>query len=216
MKITSWQRIEKLLEYTRLNTNAFAKSIQLKRSENLYQIKKGNNGISKELANLINEKYPEVNKLWLLTGEGNMLLSEVVMSPNNQHTRCAATKIPYYDLDILSVAGKEIGIYPNSYYEVPMAGNCDFAIKYNSDKMSPVIESGSIVFVKEVDKKLILPGEIYLVLTKSYATIRYVDYLSDEHKIISLRSQSQKDSVNIHFEDIDALFVVKGVYRPFL
>ena len=36
-------------------------SIGLKRAENLYQIKKGNNSISKELAELITIKYCNIN-----------------------------------------------------------------------------------------------------------------------------------------------------------
>ncbi|MCC8018825.1 MAG: hypothetical protein LIO85_03515 [Rikenellaceae bacterium] len=49
----------------------FAQSIGLKRGENLYQIKRGNNGISRQLAERIVEYFPKISKSWLLTGEGN-------------------------------------------------------------------------------------------------------------------------------------------------
>ncbi|MCD8186815.1 MAG: hypothetical protein LUD68_10375 [Rikenellaceae bacterium] len=50
--------------------------IGLPRSENLYQIKKGNHGISKQLAETIISKYPDICKPWLLTGEGEMLRNQ--------------------------------------------------------------------------------------------------------------------------------------------
>lgn len=58
---------------SRMTTNAFARHIGLARGENLYQIKRGNNGVSLDLANRITAKFPEVSKLWLLTGDGRCL-----------------------------------------------------------------------------------------------------------------------------------------------
>ena len=43
---------------------------------NLYQIKRGNNGVSLDLANRIVAKFSEVSKLWLLTGDGPMLIEK--------------------------------------------------------------------------------------------------------------------------------------------
>ena len=50
MLLDDWQRIEKIVRWTGLSVNSFALSIGLNRSENLYRIKRGDNGISKELA----------------------------------------------------------------------------------------------------------------------------------------------------------------------
>ena len=65
-----WSRIEKIITRSGMNPNAFARHIGLPRGENLYQIKRGNNGISQDVARRICDKFPNVNKLWLLTGEG--------------------------------------------------------------------------------------------------------------------------------------------------
>ena len=65
-----WNRINKIIARSGMNTNAFAQHIGLPRGENLYQIKRGNNGISRDVADRICKAFPEVNKLWLLTGEG--------------------------------------------------------------------------------------------------------------------------------------------------
>ena len=70
LRSEKWRRLERVIKWTGLSINSFALTIGLKRSENLYQIKKGNNGISRDLAELITAKYPSVSKGWLLTGEG--------------------------------------------------------------------------------------------------------------------------------------------------
>ncbi|MCD8172182.1 MAG: helix-turn-helix transcriptional regulator [Alistipes sp.] len=70
--ISEWERIEEIRKHCGANTVAeLAHRIGLKRGENLYQIKRGNNGISKQLAERIVRYFPEISKLWLLTGEGN-------------------------------------------------------------------------------------------------------------------------------------------------
>jgi len=56
-KMNSWSRLKKVIDWSGLSVNSFAKSIGLKRAENLYQIKKGNNSISKDLSELIAIKY---------------------------------------------------------------------------------------------------------------------------------------------------------------
>ena len=62
MLLDDWQRIEKIVRWTGLSVNSFALSIGLNRSENLYRIKRGDNGISKELAELIAARYPEISR----------------------------------------------------------------------------------------------------------------------------------------------------------
>lgn len=71
-----WQRIEAVIGWAKMSTNGFARHIGLRRGENLYQIKRGNNGISLDVANRIVAKFPEVDKLWLLAGEGQMFTRE--------------------------------------------------------------------------------------------------------------------------------------------
>ncbi len=76
-KLTAdWQRLSKVIEWSGLNINAFATRLGFKRSENLYQIKKGNHGISKALAGTIVKHFPQINYTWLLTGEGEMMDGE--------------------------------------------------------------------------------------------------------------------------------------------
>lgn len=71
------ERIIELRRHTGLNINALAKHIGLNAPTQLYDVKNGRCGISKGLADRIVSYYPEINLLWLLTGEGEMLKSDV-------------------------------------------------------------------------------------------------------------------------------------------
>ncbi len=71
---SSWGRIEAVMNYYGiLNVSAFARRIGLKRSENLFQIKRGRNRISFGLVTQICDHLPDISKAWLLTGEGAMI-----------------------------------------------------------------------------------------------------------------------------------------------
>jgi len=73
-----------------MSTNYFARHIGLARGENLYQIKRGNNGISLDEADRIVSKFPQVDKLWLLTGEGQMFADG----------KLRGAQIPFYNVDV--------------------------------------------------------------------------------------------------------------------
>ena len=75
-KQNNWQRIEAVIKWANMSTNYFARHIGLARGENLYQIKRGNNGISRDVAQRIVAKFPQIDKLWLLTGDGQMFAEQ--------------------------------------------------------------------------------------------------------------------------------------------
>lgn len=65
-----WERIQMILHTCGISSvNALAQYIGLKRSENLYQIKRGNNRISLKLARIIQLHFNAYPVSWLLTGE---------------------------------------------------------------------------------------------------------------------------------------------------
>ena len=77
-KRACWNRIEAVINMAHMTTNAFARHIGLPRGENLYQIKRGNNGVSLDLANRIVAKFSEVSKLWLLLSNKDNLGAKVI------------------------------------------------------------------------------------------------------------------------------------------
>lgn len=71
--MTDSERINKVIEYTKLSVKAFSESLGLQRADRIYHIQKGRNKISSDLARLITTKYNEINYTWLLKGIGVML-----------------------------------------------------------------------------------------------------------------------------------------------
>lgn len=66
--LEDWKRIEQIIRESELSVNAFAHRIGLPRGENLYQIRRGNNGISRDLALRIHACFPQYGIGWILTG----------------------------------------------------------------------------------------------------------------------------------------------------
>ena len=67
--LEDWKRLEQIIDESGLSVNAFARRIGLPRGENLYQIRRGNNGISRDLALRIHACFPQYGIGWIITGE---------------------------------------------------------------------------------------------------------------------------------------------------
>lgn len=66
--------INKVIEYSGLSAASFAVRIGVKTTQAIYDLQKGRTkSISQSIANKISSCYPEINRTWLLTGEGDML-----------------------------------------------------------------------------------------------------------------------------------------------
>lgn len=203
----NWQRLEKVIKWAGMSVNAFALHIGLKRSENLYQIKKGNHGISKELANIISTQYPQISKSWLLTGEGEMLKDGEGSGPKHG--------IPFYNVDIASVLEfqQQPNVKPLYYIDVPVFYECDFAALSTSNAMVPEIPAGAILAIKQHDPAKILPGESYLVVTDDFSGIRTIrTYPEDPAKIrLVPKNLTDYDEMIIDASEIKVLYLVKGI-----
>ena len=166
LRSEKWRRLERVIKWTGLSINSFALTIGLKRSENLYQIKKGNNGISRDLAELITAKYPSVSKGWLLTGEGEMLIG-------NKAVTGSGSGIPYYGMDA-TVAVEQQLPPPLFYINVPIFNDCDLSAMALGTAMQPDIPAGSIVLLKKWDVKAVVPGESYLIISAAFKGFRII------------------------------------------
>lgn len=212
--MTNWQRLEQVVKWSGMSTNKFAAAIGLKRSENLYQIKRGNFGISKELARLICIKYPMISRLWLLTGEGQMLEGKASADAVLDTIKGLDGAVPFYNVDALQLVREDIDNYkPNCYLVLPSAKEASFAATVSSNSMSPDIKAGSTVVLKEIDVDTILPGEAYLVMTKEYATIKFIRTVEGKEYQIQLvpKNTADFDTITIDVRNIIRLFVVKAV-----
>lgn len=199
--MTNWERLESVIQYLNFNVNSFAKEIGLNRAERLYQIKRGNYAISKNLASTISEHFPNINEAWLITGEGNML----------KDASDAFCKIPLFnvsleefntDLSQMSVAHE---------LEIPILSGSDFAVINEGEAMSPEIEHASVVFVKEVEKSAVIFGDIYLVVSEHIKIIRFVRDMEGNKWRLVAKNTDDYDDIIVDQDSVIAVYKVKGV-----
>lgn len=200
-KQNNWQRIEAVIKWANMSTNYFARYIGLPRGENLYQIKRGNNGISLDVAERVVAKFPQVDKLWLLTGEGTMFSDD----------RLRGVQIPFYRHDPeegmpdLHLLESECGLV------LPMVGDCDCAMCYTGRAMGDVIPPGTIVLLQAVDPEAIIPGGEYVIVTRKIVTLRIVRTIEGEEKLrLVAGDREQYDDIIVFNSDIKAVYKVKG------
>jgi hypothetical protein len=198
--LDNWQRIEKIVNWTGLSVNAFARGIGLKRAENLYQIKKGNHGISRELAELICAKYPTVDKAWLLTGLGEMFAREDKTS-----------SFPFYRVDAVRLLSGAALPDADSWFSIPLLEGCELAALHTTRAMEPEIPAGAIVMLRKADPAAILPGNTYLVISAPLSGIRVIRREPGSRLLrLAPRNHDEFDQVEIDLSQIRNLYEVTG------
>lgn len=202
--MTAGQRIEQLVKWTGLSVHAFAIGIGLKRSENIYQIKKGNNGISRNLAEMIVTKYPTISKSWLIAGEGEMIA--------NQAKTATTQHLPYFSQDVISLIKNDFKADSDSWIKIPFCDDVDcFAAPYMSDSMAAEIPLGAVIVCQKSSIVEIIPGVSYLVVTNNFIGVRYIRL--DENNMLRLEAANKEkyDSMKIEACAIKKLYIVKSI-----
>lgn len=200
MKLNDWQRIEKIVGWAGLSVNSFALNIGLNRGENLYQIKRGNNGISKELAEQIVSKYPELSKAWIITGEGDMFLAQ------SEHR----SVIPAYDMDALFLAARQDLPQPSYVMSMPRTGVVGFAALLLNKSMEPEIPNGATLLLTEAKPEDIIPGNPYLVVTEKIAAVRKIRCETGGKRFRLVAANDDYDDIIIESFEIKKIFALKG------
>lgn len=200
-KQQNWQRLEAVIRWANMSTNYFARHIGLARGENLYQIKRGNNGISLNLADRIVSTYPEISKLWLLTGEGEMFLPSISRAP----------QIPLYDVDVeLAIRGVE-KLETEQQLVIPEIVNCDFAMRYLGNAMNPQTPTGCVVLLQKTDVNAIIPGNEYVIVGRKIVTLRTVRAAESAKQLrLVAADRGQFDDVLIAKNDVETVYAVRG------
>lgn len=198
--MSNWSRLDQVIQFLGFNVNSFARELGLKRAERLYQIKKGNYDISRNLANIIVSRFPDINDAWLLTGEGSMIRSAD-----------KTVKIPLYSLGLDDFKADLSKMTVLDEIEISLLSDSDFAFLNQGDSMSPDIQNGSVVFVKQVDIDAVVFGDIYLVVSDKMTIVRVVRNYDDENWRLVAKNVEDYDDFLLPVTSIRALYKAKGV-----
>ena len=120
--------------------------------------------------------YDEINKVWLLTGEGEMLNSDQPRSESLEVKTEMATTVPLIPISaqggslnefVVSVKGSECERIIS-----PIRG-ADFAIQVSGDSMAPEYPNGSRVFIKKINERAFIEwGKVYVLDTCNGTVIK--------------------------------------------
>jgi hypothetical protein len=201
--LTEWQRLEQVVKWAGMSVNSFGREIGLSRSETLYQIKRGNNGISRDLAETICKRYPQISKAWVLAGEGQMLIAGGELK---------SSRVPFYDCDV-----EKCVLNLNDYDRVgelilPMFDKCDFAAVYRGRAMGDEAPSGSIVVMSKAEPESVLPGETCLVVSDSVVVLRRVRRAADPTMLrLEAAPSAGGDAFEIPRDSVYSMYRLVGI-----
>ncbi len=163
-------------------------------------------GLSRKVARVIEQKYPDINIEWLATGNGEML--------NGQKTK---EELKGFLVPLLPIAAQcsmstgfeeLIKTYDCEMVLSPIS-NTSLAITINGDSMSPEFPNGSKIFIKKVDKAAFIEwGNTYVLDTNNGIIVKNIYPISgDETQIICRSVNPNFSDFKVRIEDI------RGWYR---
>ncbi|MBF1421245.1 XRE family transcriptional regulator [Hoylesella nanceiensis] len=147
------------------------------------------------------------NKVWLLTGEGEMLINNETL-PEQTHDTYRIPLLP------ISAQGGAFNDFVVSVQEsecervISPIKNADFAISIQGDSMAPEYPSGSQVLIKRINERAFIEwGKTYVLDTCNGSVVKNLYPSDDPNKVIC-------KSINPDFPPFEvSLSDVYGVYK---
>lgn len=184
-------RFDMYMKYKGLNDNKV--TIDCNLSQGLIgQARNGKSDLGKKTVDKILIKYQDLDRVWLLTGEGSMLKNSAPQQPSAQED--AGCMLPLIPLDVL--AGNpnldNPGITEDDCerYSVPefTCRGADFLIRVSGDSMSPRYCNGNIIACKIVRNVTFIQwGKPYVIDTEQGILVKLL-YPAEDRAAITCRS----------------------------
>ena len=185
----------------------------------LNKARKGQSDIGKKALQKILNKYQDINPVWLMTGEGEMLRSSVQTFGSKTDSHLNSRQIPLYELTAtagFSALYRDFSHAVEDYITIPNLPPVDGAIYARGDSMSPLIASGDIVIFKKVElhPDNIIWGSIYIISYTldgdDYTVLKYIRHSSKDGYIRLESFNPRFDPQDIPSSSITALALVKA------
>lgn len=203
-KFDNWSRLLKVIERFGKSINGFAMQIGLQRAENLYHIRKGNYGISEDLADRIISCDPEIDRTWLLSGVGNMLKSESIEKE----------QIPFYIDEVEQILPNIANIEPAGYVTLPYKTSCDIVVRSFSKPMSDTICAAQDLFLKRTEIEDVVQGNEYVLILRRptdnilWRRVRWVSRDDKQWRLVARNREEYSDIFVNRSEVIEAWRVI--------
>lgn len=218
-------RLNKFLKYLGIGQAKFAQTVGLSRG---FANNVGDSIRTENLAK-ITAVYPDLNTVWLLTGEGKMLKSEIPIAAENMNVISTGKVIPYYDAEV--AAGTAYGMemtqtQPAGMIEIGgLMKDSEFAMRVYGNSMVPNYPAGCVIGLRQYTEHFIEPGTVYVIETTENRFLKRLYYNKDKSAFRCLSDNHMKHEsgpmtgeyfypeFEIPFEDVKRLLRVTGVIK---
>lgn len=137
-------------------------------------------GMPKERLKVVFDMFPDVNRDWLLYGEGEMFL------PDDENTPDLSKGYVVPMLPVEAFAGNlqlwSQGVQLKDCEKVvsPVPG-VDFGIRVSGNSMEPEFQNGSVLFIKRINEKAFIPwGNSMVIDTENGVVVKVVYPVNEE------------------------------------
>lgn len=176
------------------------------------------NGISEDNISRFLAYAPDVNVVWLLTGEGEMFNTSDGMPPVAHQTYNPKEGIPLIPFSAMAGAlmGEQTALeYECERYVVPAFSGADFLMQVKGSSMVPTYISGDIVACRRVPMSDLFFqwNKPYVLDTAQGAIIKRIKPGSDKQHVLIVSDNKDYDPFELPYEDIYAVALVIGIIR---
>lgn len=174
-------------------------------------------GYGSEKLNNVLTAFPELNREWLLYGEGDMLSSTSSAQPqpsvkNERVVDDEAYKVPLVPISAL-------GGSLNDFNTTVCRDDCetvispikdiDMAIKISGDSMEPEYPSGSTVLIKKINEHAFLEwGKVYVLSTCNGTVIKRLMPTDDPNKVLCESINPKYPPFEVSLEHVYGVYIV--------
>lgn len=173
-------------------------------------------GYGSEKLNNVLTAFPELNREWLLYGEGDMLSSSSSAQPQpsvkNEHVADdEAYKVPLVPISALAGSLNDFSLSvkrDDCETVISPIKDIDMAIKISGDSMEPEYPSDSQVFVKKINERAFLEwGRVYVLNTCNGIVIKRLMPTNDPNTVLCESINPKYPPFEVNLENVN------GVYR---
>ena len=210
-----FERFDKYMKHKGLNDNQV--TVECKLSQGLLgQARKGKSDLGTKTIEKILNIYQDLNKVWLMTGEGDMLSSTSSAKPQQSKkaervTGDEAYKVPLVPISALAGSLNDFSLSvkrDDCETVISPIKDIDMAIKISGDSMEPEYPSDSQVFVKKINERAFLEwGRVYVLNTCNGIVIKRLMPTADPNTVLCESINPKYPPFEVNLENVN------GVYR---
>lgn len=174
-------------------------------------------GFGSEKLNNVLMAYPELNREWLLYGEGEMLKasSSVDSQPSVKNERVTDDEVYKVPLVPISALGGSLNDFNTTVCRddcetvISPIKDIDMAIKISGDSMEPEYPSGSTVLIKKINEHAFLEwGKVYVLSTCNGTVIKRLMPTDDPNKVLCESINPKYPPFEVSLEHVYGVYIV--------